>query len=220
MMKIAILVAMGMEASRLIARIEGARPERAAGREFLRGRIGQAEVVLHICGMGMRKAAAGTRALIENYRPDILVNYGVSGGLAPGIGVGDTVVAVSSRPASGRAYRTEAAVPTDGDLADFAARVLPQARKGPAATSLGIIVSKKRKARLVEKSGALCVDMETYAAAKTARALGAPLLLIRCMSDTFEPASLLRFFKNGAMAAERAAADTERVIKALAEGRT
>jgi len=217
MKKIAVLVAMGMEAAKLIARIEGIQHEKVAGKKFICGKIGQAQVVLHICGMGMRKATAGAKALIENYQPDILVNYGVSGGLTPGIKVGDTVVVTSSCPASGKAYRTESAAPTDEALAAFAAQVLPDATKGPAATSLGIIVNKKRKARLVAKTGAVCIDMESCAAAKTARALGTPLLVIRCMSDTVEPTSLLHFFKNGDMAAEKVAAETEMVIKALCE---
>ena len=214
MKKIAVLVAMGMEASKLIARIENPAREKTAGKQFLRGRIGEAEVVLHICGMGMRRATNGAKALIENYKPDALVNYGVSGGLVPEMDLSDTVVVVSSCPASGKAYRTESAVPTDEALADFAAQVLPEARKGPAATSVGIIVNKKRKARLVEKTGAVCIDMESYAAAKTARELAVPLLVIRSMSDTVEPTSLVHFFKNGGDAAEKVAAEVERVIKA------
>jgi len=217
MKTIAILVAMPMEAAPLIRRMENTTPKKTAGMKFLRGRLGGAEIVMHICGMGMRKAERGTRALIANYRPDLLLNYGVSGGLVPEMGLSDTVVVTSSCPASGRDWITADAAPTDAALAEFAAQALPDAIKGPAATSLGIIVNKKRKARLVEKSGALCIDMETCAAAKTARELGVPLLVIRCMSDTVEPASLLHFFKNGADAAKKVAEDVETVIKKLAE---
>ena len=217
MKTIAILVAMPMEAAPLLKRMDGTASEKIAGKKFLRGRIGGAEIVMYICGMGMRKADIGARALIASYKPDLLLNYGVSGGLVPEMGLSDTVVAVSSCPASGKAYRTESAAATDAALADFAALALPGAKKGPLATSIGIIVNKKRKARLVAKTGAVCIDMETYAAAKTARELGVPLLVIRCMSDTVEPTSLLHFFKNGADAAEKVAADVETVIKKLAE---
>ena len=217
MKKIAVLVAMPMEAAPLLKRMEGTAPEKIAGKKFLIGRIGGVEIVMHICGMGMRKAARGTRALVTNYKPDLLLNYGVSGGLVPEIGLSDTVVAVSSCPASGRNWITADTAPTDAALTELAAQALPGAIRGPAATSIGIIVNKKRKARLVAKTGAVCIDMETCAAAKTARALGVPLLVIRCMSDTVEPTSLLHFFKNGADAAEKAAADVETVIKKLAE---
>ena len=216
MKTIAILVAMKMEADQLIKRIQSPQPEKSAGRQFLRGRIGDAEVVLHRCGWGMANAAKGARALIGYAKPDALINYGVSGGMTADIGLGDTVIAVSSYPASGKYHKTGAAIPTDETLADFAAQILPDAKKAPVSTSLGLIVNKKRKARIVAASGTACMDMESYTAAKTARELGVPLLVIRSMSDTVEPTSLLSFFKNGALAAEKVAADTETVIKALA----
>jgi len=215
MQTIAILVAMDMEAAPLVRKIEGARPETAAGRKFLRGRIGRAEVVLHICGMGMRRADSGARALVEHSSPQALVLYGVSGGLTPEMALSETVIGMSSYPAFGRAGDAEA---TDGALADTAARVLPGARRAPLATTWGVTARKKSKTRIAQASGAVCVDMESYAVAKAARELGLPLLVIRCLSDTFEPTSLLAFAKHGAAAAEKAAAETESVIKALAEG--
>ena len=211
MKNIAVLVAMGMEADCLIKRIEGAQKD---GR-FLRGRIGQAEVTLLRCGWGMRNADKGLRALVDHCHPDVVVNYGVSGGLVPEIGLSETVVAASSFPASGKAYQIGIAESADETLADFAAHLIEGARVAPVSTSLGIIVNKRRKARVAEKSGALCIDMESYAAAKAANELGVPLLVIRCMSDTYEPASMVMFFKNGRAAAEKVAAETELVIKEL-----
>jgi len=212
MTNIAVLVAMRMEADQLTRRMEGTQAETAAGKKFLRGSIGGAQVVLHVCGMGMRKADNGARALIENYKPQALVLYGVSGGLVPDIELNETVVA----SACSRGGVCEA---VDEGLADFAARMLPGARKAPLSTTRTVTVLKRSKTHIARENGAVCVDMESFAAAKTARALGVPLLVIRSISDTFEPASLLAFFKNGATAAEKAAADTEAVIKALAEGR-
>jgi len=215
--KIAILVAMGMEAERLTGRIEGLSTETVAKKKFILGKIGQAEVVLHRCGWGMRNAASGVRALAEHYRPDCIVNYGVSGGMMPDIQLGETVVALSSFPCSGKAYKAGIAVPTDEKLAEFAANLLPHARKAPVCTSQGLIVNIKRKLRIAEQSGAVCCDMETYTAAKTANALGVPLLVIRSISDTLKPSSLLAFFKNGALAADIVGAAAELVIKQLGE---
>jgi len=209
MKTIAVLVAMPMEAAPLIKRMEGGRPETRAGKKFLCGRMGRAEVVLHICGMGMRNAARGAKSLVENYQPDVLVNFGVSGGFVPGIALFDTIIAQSSCPASSRDDKAE---PMDERLANFAKQVLPHAQIAPVATSIGLIVNKKRKARLAAKCGAVCIDMETYAIAKISRELGVPLLVIRCMSDTVEPSSLLHFFKNGALAAEKVAGELESVI--------
>jgi len=216
MLKIGILVAMGMEAGKLISRIEGAQPESAAGKKFVRGNIGQAEVLLHQCGWGMKNAEKGVRALAEHFKPDVIVNYGVSGGIVPEIKLAETVVALSSFPASGRKYVGNAAELTDQSLARFAAGILPHARLEKISTSLGIIFNRKRKTRVADRSGAVCIDMETYTAARTANELGVSLLVIRCLSDTYNSASLLAFAKNGEIAAESVAKDTEAVIKALA----
>ena len=212
MKKIAILVAMGMEAEKLLARMEN-----PVGKKFVRGSIGQAEVVLYRCGWGMRNAARGMHALVDHCKPDLILNYGVSGGMQPDIRLGETVVALSSFPCSGKAFKVGIAQPTDQALAELAAQALPGARLAPICTSQGLIVNKKRKARIVAKSGTVCCDMETYAAAMAANELGVPLLVIRCISDTLEPTSLLAFQKNGSLAAEKAAAAVERVIHAMVE---
>jgi len=217
MKKIAVLIAMGMEAGYLIKRMENPKPETAGGKKFLRGKIGEAEVVLHQCGWGMRNADNGVRALAENYRPDMIINYGVSGSLRHEVGLFETVVAVSSYAATGEAYKAGMSAATDADLAAFAARTIGATHKSPVATSRGILVAKKRKARLVERSGAVCIDMESYTAAKAANELGVPLLVMRCISDTLELKSFLVFFKNGAIAADKIAACVEAVIRKLAE---
>ncbi|MCL2508695.1 MAG: 5'-methylthioadenosine/S-adenosylhomocysteine nucleosidase [Oscillospiraceae bacterium] len=212
MKKIAVLVAMSMEESYLVKRIEEQKPETVAGAKFLHGRIGEAEVILHRCGWGMRNADRGARALIGHAKPDALILYGVSGGLVPDVRVADTVAAVSSFPAFGKVRKAEN---TDARLTGIALRVIPEARKAPIATSIGIILRKKRKAKIVAESGAVCIDMESYAVAKAANEMGVPLLVIRSLSDTLEPSSLLEFFKNGRVAAENAAAGVEAVIKSI-----
>lgn len=218
MKTIAVLAAMGMEADCFIRRMEDAKPETIAGRDYLRGRVGEAGVVLHRCGWGMDRSAAGARAVIEACQPEALILYGVSGAIVPELALSDTVVASASFPASGK-YAGEGAkaVPTDEKLADFAMGVLEGARKAPVATTQGVIINKKRNDRIVERSGAVCSDMESYTVALTARELGVPLLVIRSMSDVVKRSSLLLFFKHGRAAAEKAAADTEKVIRALAE---
>jgi len=216
-MKIGILVAMGMEEGCLARHIEQQQPETRGGKKFLRGNIGQAEVVLHRCGWGMAHAARGVRALVDHHKPDLIVNYGVSGGMNPDIQLGDTVIASSSIPCLGRAYTANKAEATDQALAEFAAGVLLNAKTAPVCTSQALIVNIKRKARIAAKTGAVCCDMETYTAAKAANELGIPLLVIRSLSDTMQPKSMVHFFKNGKAAAIKVAKETEQVIKALAE---
>ena len=216
MKKIAVLVAMGMEESMLVKRMEDSKPEKMGGRAYLHGRIGETEVILHRCGWGMDRSEKGARAVIDAYQPEALILYGVSGAIVPELELSDTVVATSSFPASGKHAKGGKAVPTDEKLADFAVQVLQGARKAPVATTQGVVINKKRNDRFAETSGAVCSDMESYTVAKVAREMGVPLLVIRSMSDVVKRSSLLLFFKHGRAAAEKAAKDTETVIKELA----
>ena len=68
-------------------------PVRHAGREFVRGRLAGQPAVLALCGIGKVSAAATTAVLVERFGITQLVFTGVAGGLAPGVKVGDVVVA-------------------------------------------------------------------------------------------------------------------------------
>jgi len=206
MRTIAVLAAIGMEAAPFTRRMENT----SADGKFLRGNIGKADVVLHRCGIGMRNADKGARALVGHAKPDALILYGISGGLIPEIQLHEIVIGTSSAC-------KERAEDLDRRLADIAAQALPGARAAPLACTRTVTVRKKRKT-LLAGSGAVCVDMESFAAAKAAREKGVPLLVLRSISDTFQPVSLLAF-KNGKIAAETAAFAVETVIKALSNER-
>ncbi len=215
---IAVLAAMGMEEAKLSGRMESRTKTTVGGLAFTCGTIGGAKIYLYRCGWGMRNAEYASRAVIKALQPDLLILYGVSGGMIEDIHIGDIVVATSYFSAS---EQQGAAVATDKAPVELAEKVLPFALFAPLATSKGLMLNKKQKARVVAESGAVCIDMESYAVAKTARTLGTSLLVIRCISDTLQLKSLLSFFKNGNIAANKAAEATEAVIKALAnEGST
>lgn len=68
-------------------------PEAYAGRLFVRGRLAGQPAVLALCGIGKVAAATTTTVLIERFGVRQLLFTGVAGGLAPGVRVGDVVVA-------------------------------------------------------------------------------------------------------------------------------
>jgi len=90
---IAVLAAMNMEAKHLVSRMENPRSVKVAGRRYTCGKIGEVEIVLHQSGMGLEKAEAGARALMENFQPEALVLFGMSGGIVPDIELYETVIA-------------------------------------------------------------------------------------------------------------------------------
>jgi nucleoside phosphorylase len=80
-----------------LAHLKGALPTPAAewhhGHLAYLSRIGQRPVVLAACGMGMVSAAAGAQALISQYAPRAIFNYGCVGAHRPELQLGDLVVA-------------------------------------------------------------------------------------------------------------------------------
>jgi adenosylhomocysteine nucleosidase len=89
-----ILSALEEEQYGLVSLLESVEPpQHHAGRQFVRGTLGGRPVVLALCGIGKVAAATTTTVLIERFGVNHLLFTGVAGGLAPGIQVGDVVVA-------------------------------------------------------------------------------------------------------------------------------
>lgn len=99
-----IIAPMKIEAEHIIAAMEGARAETVGGIEFTLGKIrmanehaggevGEADVVVAVCGIGKVFAAMCAQTMIVTYHPDCIINTGVAGSLSREIGVGDVVIA-------------------------------------------------------------------------------------------------------------------------------
>ncbi len=89
----AILSALAEEQHGLIELLEQPQRVERAGRTFWQGRLGGQSVVLALSRMGKVAAATTTTTVIEAFGADQVVFTGVAGGLAPGVHVGDVVVA-------------------------------------------------------------------------------------------------------------------------------
>ena len=89
----AILSALAEEQHGLIELLEQPQRLERAGRTFWRGRLGGQSVVLALSRMGKVAAATTTTTVIEAFGANQVVFTGVAGGLAPGVQVGDVVVA-------------------------------------------------------------------------------------------------------------------------------
>src|SRR5476651_2310189 len=93
MNRVAVVGAMHEEIAALRPCLEGLRTERRAGRDFHLGRLDGHDVILVRCGIGKVAAATTTAVLLDAFDARALLFTGVAGGLAPGVQVGDIVVA-------------------------------------------------------------------------------------------------------------------------------
>jgi len=196
---------------------------RLAGRDFHHGLIHDQPVVLVLSGIG--KVAATTTAVLLMHAHDVsrLIFTGVAGGLAPGVNVGDVVVARQllqhdmdasplfprfEVPLTGRS-RFDA----DAGLADALAAAAQ--RSTGARVHQGLIVSGDRFVASAADSAALrtllpdalAVEMEGAAVAQACADFGRPFAVVRTISDRADDEAHLdfaRFIEEVASATTRA----------------
>jgi adenosylhomocysteine nucleosidase len=90
---IAIVAAMHEELSALLAQMPDEQRVRIAGRDFWVGHLQGQPVVAVLSRIGKVAAAVTATVLLERFAVRAIVFTGVAGGLAPGVKVGDVVVA-------------------------------------------------------------------------------------------------------------------------------
>ena len=90
---VAIVAAMHEELGALLARMPDEQRVRIAGRDFWLGHLHGQPVVAVLSRIGKVAAAVTATVLLERFGVRAIVFTGVAGGLAPGVNVGDVVVA-------------------------------------------------------------------------------------------------------------------------------
>jgi adenosylhomocysteine nucleosidase len=199
-MTIAIVSAMHEELAAVLALMPHESRQVAAGREFWVGRLHGQEVVAVLSRIGKVAAATTAAVLIERFRVERIVFTGVAGGLAPGVNVGDAVVADAflQHDLDASPIFPKYQVPLYGvdrfpahpalseQLAGAAMRALPHVR-----LHRGLVVSGDRFVSTTAESRALqsalpqalAVEMEGAAVAQVCHDCGVPFAAVRTISD-------------------------------------
>ena len=229
-MRTAIVSAMHEELVAVLERMPDEKKQRVAGRDFRVGHLHGQEVVAVLSRIGKVAAATTAVALIERFQVDRIVFTGVAGGLAPGVGVGDVVVADAflqhDLDASPIFPRYE--VPLYG-VSRFATDPVLSARLAAAALAAlpgaklrrGLVVSGDRfvatsaecRALQAALPDALCVEMEGAAFAQVCHDYGIPFAAVRTISDRADDGAhgdFLRFIEE--VASRHSAAIVERFL--------
>jgi hopanoid-associated phosphorylase len=125
-----------------------------------------------------------------------IISIGIAGGLAPGLQVGQWVVASA-------VHVEGASVPTDPAWTDRLAARLPGAFKGLLLGADALVADAAQKALLHRTTSAVAVDMESHVAARVARRYGLPFAAARAVSDaahrTLPPAARVGMKPDGGM---------------------
>jgi len=209
---IAIVSAMKEELAAVLALMPDERKQTVAGRAFWVGHLHGHEVVAVISGIGKVAATTTATVLIERFGVQRIVFTGVAGGLAPGVNVGDLVVAdhfvQHDLDASPIFPRYE--VPLYG-LSRFATdpalseRLVAAARSAlpGVAVHRGLVASGDRfvstsaESRVLQADlpEALAVEMEGAAFAQVCHDYGIPFAAARTISDRADDAAHVDFLR-------------------------
>lgn len=198
-MRIGVLTAMSSEFEQLVRLLEGAVECEKGGVDYMTGRLGGNEIVLHQCGIGKVNAAVGTAELIRSFSPDAVVSTGVAGGIDVSLGVMDVVVSSSivyhdvwcgMGCEYGQVQGMPAVFPAAEDLWKSAVALndspdnTTRIHAGLICTGDQFITNRDELDKIKSNfPSGLAVDMESAAIAQTCHIYGVPFVSFRIISD-------------------------------------
>jgi adenosylhomocysteine nucleosidase len=224
------------EVKLLRLRLEGTKTEKIGPFEYLSGKLDGVPVVVLRCGIGKVSSAVSCAALIDHYKPVLVINTGSAGGMGAGQAIGDVVVA------SALAYH-------DVDLTAFGyapgqlpgqSQTFPVLKRYMVAAEQAIDELKAEKvlpasmnhrrgligssdtfmhdARMIEQvkavfSGIAAVDMEAASIAHTCTLFGVDVMVIRALSDIAGADSAVKFDEFLTVASTHSAEIVRRIVR-------
>ena len=233
MKKLGIIGAMQQEVETLLRVLEDRKTETRGGCTFYAGKLEGLDVVIVQCGVGKVNAAMCAQILCDRYEVTHIVNTGIAGSLCAELDIGDLVVSkdamyhdfdcVHFGYEMGKVPGMDVvAFPADEDLARYAFAAAEAVNPGH--TQVGRVASgdlfvaeKSAKNAIIEKTGALCTEMEGAAIAHAAYKNGVPFVILRAISDKADDSAEMDYptFEN--IAAHRCAAVTRMLAKSIYE---
>ena len=169
MIKTAIIAALEREIHPLVKRWPRSQIE-ADGRTLTAYRSGQLLAVAG--GIGFNRAERAARAVVDRFRPEVLVSAGLAGALIHSLKAGSVVTPnVIIDAATGVEYRSD----TGGEVVEAGVLV-----------SAGEIAGQDSKLALVKRYHGLIVDMEAAGVAKVAAESNLAFRCVKAISDELD----------------------------------
>lgn len=194
-MRIGILIAMDKEFQQVVSLLSDITDDFVSDRRFVKGRIGDNEVVVHQCGIGKVNAACGTTAMIDAFAPDCIISTGVAGGASVKLNVQEVVVSTATcyhdvYCGSDVAYGQIPGLPerftADSRLVDVAATMPSDVKVTPGLIVTGdwFVDSREKMQQIAGRfPDAMAVDMESAAIAHACYQRKVPFVSFRVISD-------------------------------------
>jgi len=221
MTKLGIIGAMSVEVELLKEKMENLTVTTHAGMEFFDGRLDGLDAVVVQCGVGKVNAAMCAQILCSVFGVTHLVNTGIAGSLCADLDIGDLVV---SRDAMYHDFdcvhfgyemgkvpgMDTVAFPADEAMIGYAMAAAEavnpgHCRTGRVASGDLFVAEKCTKERIIEKTAAICTEMEGAAIAQTAYRNKVPFVILRAISDKADDSAEMDYPTFERIAAHRCA---------------
>jgi adenosylhomocysteine nucleosidase len=232
-MKVGIIGAMEEEVTLLRDKIENRQTLKLGGSEIYTGTLNGVDVALLKSGIGKVAASMGAALLLDHCKPDVVINTGSAGGLAPSLKVGDIVISDEVRyhdadvTAFGYEYGQMAGCPAafvaDEKLIHAAGQCIEalnlHAVRGLVVSGDAFINGAENLATIRRRfPQAIAVEMEATAIGHVCHNFGTPFVVVRAISDVADQESHLSFDEFLAVAARQSSLMVESLVQKLAHG--
>lgn len=227
---IGIIGAMEEEVAILKNKINALEEIKIAHVIFYKGQLEGKDIVLTQSGIGKVNVTISTTLLIEQFKPDLIINTGSAGALDKALNVGDVVVSdrVMYHDADARAFGYElgqipqmpASFDSDSNLLQKATEAIKEQQL---TAKIGLIVSGdsfigtfEQRATIKENfKDALAAEMEATAIAQTCYQFNLPFIITRAISDLADGDAGITFDAFLEKAAISSSEIVERLIKSI-----
>ena len=233
MTKLGIIGAMRIEVETLVQKLENVKETTHAWSTYYEGRLEGLDVVVVQCGVGKVNAAMCAQILCSCYGVTHIVNTGIAGSLCVELDIGDFVISQDAMyhdfdcvhfgyPVGKVPGMDVIAFPADEMLIRYAREAAESvhpghSRIGRVASGDLFVAEKAAKERIIERTQALCTEMEGAAIAHAAYRNGIPFVILRAISDKADDSAEMDYPTFETQAAHRCAEITQALAKKLAE---
>jgi len=206
--------------------------------EFRIGRLKEKDVIILRCDIGKVNAAVGCALLIQQFKPDCVINTGSAGGINPALTVGDAIISsgliyhdvdvTAFNYAPGQIPRQPQIFPVDERLMKIAEESVEELKKenilpGSFVHRRGLIGSGDAFMHEPERIANVrkvfpdiaAVEMEGAAIAHCCHILSVPVLVIRALSDVAGTQSPVSFNEFLPVASKHSAEIVMRIVKKI-----
>ena len=231
MTKLGIIGAMAVEVELLKEKMENLTVKNHAGMEFYDGRLLGMPAVVVQCGVGKVNAAMCAQVLCSIFGVTHLVNTGIAGSLCADLDIGDLVVSKDAMYHDfdcvhfgydfGKVPGMDVvAFPADEAMIGYACAAAEavnpgHSRIGRVASGDLFVAEKSAKERIIERTNAICTEMEGAAIAQTAYRNKVPFVILRAISDKADDSAEMDYPTFEAIAAHRCAEVAMNMAKQL-----